>query len=135
MTPTKFPEQNGKLVAAPGDEATVLDLPVYRDAQYSISCWQMSWRDRLRLLVTGRVWFWAWARTHPPIYLGAERPDVFPPRPGRMNPLRRWLTQWRIRRATKRAIAAELKRFMARARESDQIPIGYRNHRWESEAR
>lgn len=40
-----------------------------------VSCWRMSWRERLKALVTGRVWVEVWSgATQPPISIGADKP-------------------------------------------------------------
>jgi hypothetical protein len=71
VTPTEFPEVNITLTGAPG--SGVLDLPTYRDEDGVVSCWRMSWRERIAALWYGRVWFHASAQTHPPIYLQASK--------------------------------------------------------------
>lgn len=53
MQPVKFTGHN--LVLA-GNQPEYLDLPaVLTDDQY-ISCWQLTWKERLILLLTGRLW-------------------------------------------------------------------------------
>jgi hypothetical protein len=79
MKPTNFPESNGTLSGGPaadyGTEDDVVDLPVHRDGQQIISCWRLSWRERFRLLVTGRVWLLVLTgRTHAPVCLAVEPP-------------------------------------------------------------
>ena len=52
----------------------VYDLPVYcTDQDQSLSCWKMSFWDRLRVLLTGRVWLWVCGQ-HPPVSVEAKRP-------------------------------------------------------------
>lgn len=54
MTPTTFPEQNAVLGA---NQPGYNPLPVHRAADGTVvSCWRLTWGQRLRLLVTGRVW-------------------------------------------------------------------------------
>jgi hypothetical protein len=79
MKPTAFPESNGTLSGGPavayGTEDDVSDLPVHRGAGQIISCWRPSWRDRLRVLVGGRVWLHVLApRTHAPVLVATESP-------------------------------------------------------------
>ena len=83
MKPIRFREQNGTLGGGPGElygtTAPVRDLPVYRGGGEVVSCWQVSWLDRLRLLFTGRVWLRVLVGvtgrpTHSPVLLTAERP-------------------------------------------------------------
>jgi hypothetical protein len=74
-----FPEQNGTLRGAPGhlgtDGEQVSDLPVCRDGHQVVSCWRLSWADRLRALVTGRAWLLVLTPlTHAPVCVTADRP-------------------------------------------------------------
>jgi hypothetical protein len=79
VKPTLFPESNGTLGGGPaakyGTEDDVVDLPVHRDGQQIISCWRLSWRERVQLLVTGRVWLLVFSgSTHPPVSVVANAP-------------------------------------------------------------
>lgn len=53
MTPVEFPEQT---IVWAKNQPPYLPLPAYTDATQTISCWQLTWRERWRVLVTGRVW-------------------------------------------------------------------------------
>lgn len=56
MTPVRFPEQN---VVFAEDQPQYQPLPAYRGPApvgEVISCWRLTWRERLRLLVRGRLW-------------------------------------------------------------------------------
>ena len=54
MHPIEFPEQNSVLAE---DQPEYLPLPSHRaDDGEVISCWSLSWRERLRVLWTGRLW-------------------------------------------------------------------------------
>lgn len=75
MTPIDFPEQNKTLTKPQGmaDEECG-SLPVYNDGQQSISCWRMTWRERLSALLHGTVWLQVYAgRTQPPVSLSASK--------------------------------------------------------------
>jgi hypothetical protein len=78
MNPTDFPEATGTLGGGPaakyGTSDDVADLPVCRSGGVVISCWALSWRDRLRVLVTGRVWLCVLGDNHAPVKLTAEAP-------------------------------------------------------------
>lgn len=79
MKPEKFAEVNGNLYGGPGagygTADDVADLHVYRGDGQIISCWRLSWRERLRILVSGRVWLLVLASTtHEPVKLAAESP-------------------------------------------------------------
>jgi hypothetical protein len=77
MTPTadfgNGEKANGTLSGRPQREQgqDVADLPVVRiwdSAGYSVtSCWRCSWRDRLRILFTGRVYLSVLGKTHAPV--------------------------------------------------------------------
>lgn len=88
MKPIDFPQANDLLRAAPGTEESVVDLPVAR-IQYLdgtpgiVSCWRLSFWERLKVLWTGNVYFEALARTHPPILLTVDPPPI----PKRNGPL------------------------------------------------
>lgn len=61
--------------APPGLEAVCGDLPCFKGPGQAISCWYFpSWKDRLRFLFTGRMWFWALTDSHPPISLLVKSP-------------------------------------------------------------
>ena len=79
MKPIKFDESNANL-ARPSDmtDEQCQSLPIVR-VQYPewvtcVSCWQMSWRDRLKLLVTGKVWLGVIGHTQPPVFIEADKP-------------------------------------------------------------
>ncbi len=69
MKPIKTESTNGVLLPAPGTEAHVFKLPVTHTATTVCSCWALSWRERLRVLWTGGIWFSCHGHTHPPIKL------------------------------------------------------------------
>ena len=79
MTPIKFPEANVTLAK---DQPEYIPLPVRRLSRpvnpegLATSCWHLTVRERLRLLVTGKLWLnqLTW---HQP--LQPQRPSVFPP--------------------------------------------------------
>lgn len=55
MKPVEFPQQNTVYAK---DQPEYLPLPAYRseDGQEVTACWGMSWHERIRTLVTGRVY-------------------------------------------------------------------------------
>ena len=53
MNPIEFDEMNG---IAAEDQPEYLNLPMYRDHEQVISCWKMTWRERVQVLFTGKVW-------------------------------------------------------------------------------
>lgn len=75
-TPIQFPEANTAWKGWEADEYRdeVGDLPSYRDDAGSVSCWKMTWRERLAILFTGRAWLHVFGELHPPVYVGGEYP-------------------------------------------------------------
>ena len=60
-----------------GGKPDVYDLPIckfeYSDGQEAIeSCWQMTFKERLRALFHGKIYFQCWGRTHPPVLLSTR---------------------------------------------------------------
>lgn len=53
MKPVRFPEQT-QIWAE--DQPPYLPLPAYVNERESISCWGLSWRERLKVFFTGRLW-------------------------------------------------------------------------------
>ena len=55
MKPISFPEVN--LIFAK-DQPQYIALPGYRSEDgIVVTCWGMTWRERLKVFLTGRVWF------------------------------------------------------------------------------
>ena len=75
MHPADFPQKHLDL-ARPGNMAPgeCSALPVHRTGTRCISLWRASWRERLSLLVFGRVWLSVRSGdTQPPVALQAQR--------------------------------------------------------------
>ena len=54
MRPIPFPEANSTYAK---DQPEYLPLPAFREPDGTVtSCWGLSWRERLQVLLTGRVW-------------------------------------------------------------------------------
>lgn len=53
MTPTAFPEQNRVWAE---NQPPYLPLPAYTNETETISCWQLTWRERAKVFFTGRLW-------------------------------------------------------------------------------
>ncbi len=75
MRPSRFPEENDTLLAPMGwPDDKCEDLPIHRTGQDIVSLWRPTWRERLSMLVFGRVWVhFVKAGTHPPVALSARR--------------------------------------------------------------
>ena len=55
------------------------DLPVYTDGKQCVSCWKMSFKERIKVLFTGRVWLGVIGhRTQPPVWLDGNKPFIEP---------------------------------------------------------
>jgi hypothetical protein len=53
MNPIKFPEAT---MTWAENQPPYLPLPAYADKHETITCWRLSWRDRLLALFVGRLW-------------------------------------------------------------------------------
>lgn len=53
MNPIKFPQMNA---TAAKNQAEYLQLPMHRSPDRIVSCWAMTWPERFKTFVTGRVW-------------------------------------------------------------------------------
>lgn len=54
MKPIEFPEQT---IVWAKNQPEYRPLPAYTNETETISCWALTWRERLTLLRTGRLWF------------------------------------------------------------------------------
>ncbi len=75
MKPIKFDKQNSTLLPPKSMSSEgCSNLPVYKTGLDIVSCWKMSWRERIAGLIFGKVWISIRAgRTHPPIYVSCEK--------------------------------------------------------------
>jgi hypothetical protein len=53
MKPIEFPEQT---VVWAKNQPEYEPLPAYTDEQETISLWKLTWRERLHVLFTGKLW-------------------------------------------------------------------------------
>lgn len=53
MKPIEFPEQT---VVWAENQSEYRPLPAWTDSRETISLWQLTWRERLTVLFTGRLW-------------------------------------------------------------------------------
>ena len=68
MEPIEFEHQT-KVLSRPESmtEEECEPLPVWTDGQKCVSCWRPAWRERLSILLFGRVWLWIYSgETQPP---------------------------------------------------------------------
>lgn len=80
MKPVDFPKATTTFNAPPGEEDRVYALRAYLDPAVPevIECWRPTWRERLSILVFGRVWVRFLARNPQPVDLEGKR-TVFEP--------------------------------------------------------
>lgn len=81
MNLIEFPEQTTVIAE---DQPEYLPLPahMFNDPQGRIACcWQLSWKERLRLLVTGRLWHQVLTFNQPlqPQHLSVKKPEMTAP--------------------------------------------------------
>lgn len=75
MRPIRFPEVNKTLKPPMGHEASVKDLPVWTNNDMVASCWRLSFWERIRALIFGRVWLQVLTHkgTQPPVAMSCYR--------------------------------------------------------------
>lgn len=78
MKPINFEYSNKNLLKPEGmtdDECG--SLPVYTDGKICISCWEPTWKERLSILLSGRIWLWVYSgQTQPPVAIEGIK-DIF----------------------------------------------------------
>ena len=75
MTPREFPEQTIVLQRPPSmSEEECGPLGIHNDGETCVSCWRPTWRERLSILLFGRVWLGILSgQTQPPVWLDGSR--------------------------------------------------------------
>lgn len=79
MSPREFPEQT---VVFAKNQPEYLPLPAHVDLSTSsmvvTCCWQLTWRERIALLLTGKLWHQVLTFGKPlqPQMLHAKKPDM-----------------------------------------------------------
>lgn len=75
MKPIKFKEANKNLLKPTNmTDAECSSLWVYSDARECISCWHMSWKQRIKALLWGNVWLSVLSgNTQPPVWLDCDK--------------------------------------------------------------
>ena len=75
LTPVKFPQANKSLLkpaSMTDDECS--SLWVYTDGNSCVSCWQLSFRQRLSALMHGNVWLCVLSgQTQPPVWMDVSK--------------------------------------------------------------
>jgi hypothetical protein len=78
MTPAKFPQQN---IVFAKDQPEYNQLPAYRNENGEVLvCWKLTLRERLRVLLGGRIWHRMLTFNQPlqPQYLTTIKEEVLP---------------------------------------------------------
>lgn len=63
MKPISFPQQN---IVFTKDQPEYLPLPAFQYENNSYHCWQLSWRERFKVLFTGNLWISVMTFRNPP---------------------------------------------------------------------
>ena len=67
--PVQFKQANDVLLHGETDAS---DLPIFRADTFIVSCWQLPWIRRLRVLITGKMYLVVQGQTHPPVYIETD---------------------------------------------------------------
>jgi len=78
MKPIKFPEQN---IVYAENQPEYLPLPAFKNDSAQgevISCWQLDWKERLRILWSGKLWVSLMSFNKPltPSFFSTKKADV-----------------------------------------------------------
>jgi len=75
MKPVEFKEQTKVLQRPKGmiDEECG-SLPVHCDGKSCVSCWKLSWTERIKAILYGKIWLYVWSGiTQPPVSLACDK--------------------------------------------------------------
>jgi hypothetical protein len=75
MVPIKFREQTGVLLK-PEDmtDEECAPLPIHHDGEWYVSCWRLSFKEKIKALLYGRIWLYVRGKvSQPPVSLSCER--------------------------------------------------------------
>lgn len=75
MKPINFDKANRVLNKPDGwTDEECKPLPVWTDHRRCVSCWELSWKDRIKAVLYGRVWLSVSSgSTQPPVLLQCEK--------------------------------------------------------------
>ena len=74
MKPIDF-AQSTKVLQRPSTmtESECQSLPVWNDGKQCVSCWKTTFKERLNILFTGKVWLGVHSgKTQPPVFVSGE---------------------------------------------------------------
>lgn len=73
--PVPFPEMNFTYTKPEGmTDEQCGSLPCFRGDSFTVSCWRLTPRDRLRVLFRGKLWLMLMMNGHPPVCITPESP-------------------------------------------------------------
>ncbi len=87
MKPINFP-QSTKVLQRPSTmaESECQSLPVWNDGKQCVSCWKATFKERLNILFTGKVWLGVLSgKTQPPVFVAGESVFVKTPIKARIS--------------------------------------------------
>jgi hypothetical protein len=75
LNPIKFPEANKNLLKPSSmNDEECSSLWVYSDGRECISCWKLSFTQRIKALLFGRIWLSVLSgHTQPPVWIDCDR--------------------------------------------------------------
>lgn len=75
MKPINFPEANKNLLKPKGmTDEECGSLPVWTDGEQCVSCWQPTVKERISILLFGKIWLSVYSgETQPPVALWATQ--------------------------------------------------------------
>jgi hypothetical protein len=104
MKPLPFKEKT-KTLSKPDSMADeqCSSLDVYCDGEQCISCWRPSWKERLSILLFGKVWLSVlFGETQPPVWITGERTPFTSQRKSTLRRFSGWIKA-RLSRPAKEA--------------------------------
>lgn len=85
MKPIKFKESNATLMPVKGTDQG--KLPICKTDKGWISCWRLSFFDRIRAVIFGHIWIYTYGKFQYPVSMSCER-NLFTRVLGKISPNR-----------------------------------------------
>jgi len=75
VKPISFPEHN---IVIARDQPEYIQLPAFVHSNRVVCCWSLSWRERLQVLFTGKIWhqILTFNQRLQPQLLSVEKPEL-----------------------------------------------------------
>ena len=79
MKPIKFKYQNSTYAEDQPEYSPLPTLKIKGEEGYVVSCWSLSFKERIKVLFTGKVWLSLMTFNKPltPSFMSVDRDDVF----------------------------------------------------------